>query len=770
MQVLNLWREFEVLRTKEEESIKDYNDKVMKMVNQLRLLGEELNEMRIVNKILVSLPEKFESRISSLEDSKDLSTLTMTELCQRSQAQEHRRAMRNDDKDESALLIKHKGGANSSTKKEMEKRKPNGRYPPTCNQLGHVEKVYKTQANNQDEKTAVVEHKEETEEVLFMAMISKISKKDEIWLGHVNHDSLKHMASSNLVEGLPSMNKTEQLCDTCKYGKQTGKAFPNQSTWRAADKLELVHSDVRGPSEQSFNNRKVLLAEMRILKKNKRWNWTSKEIELSDDLRIIDDNETALAESINEDVDDLLKGNANWTRDDKKNNTWQLVQRPTTQKVIRVKWVFRTKVNPNGTVNKLKAQLVVKGFAQECGVDYTDTFAPVARHDTTRLLVAPAAKEGWQLWHLDVKSAFLNGILEEDVYIEQPQGFTKPRKEGMVSKFNKALYSLKQAPRAWYGQIDVYLCKKGFILNDHEPTLYIRDSGSQQQIVVFSYVDDILLTSPDISLIARFKQEIIKKFIKQEIEMTNLGLVTYFLGLEIIQSDDWIFIHQGKYASNLWKKFRMTSRPEIMFSASLMSRFMQSPTMNHLSAAKKILRYVKRSIVYGIKFSKTSSSELRGYADSDWAGNIDNSKSTFGFVFSFESGVFSWHSKKQEVAALSSAEAEYISVSSAANQAIWLRKILLDLGKPQQNPTVLWIDNKSAIALAKNPIQHARTKHIRVKYHSIREAVKNLDIEVHYCCSNEQYADIMTKSLSNNQFMCMRSNFGVSKLNLKEVC
>ncbi|EOY19734.1 Copia-like retrotransposable element, putative [Theobroma cacao] len=571
----------------------------------------------------------------------------------------------------------------------------------------------------------------------------------------------------------------------------------------------------------------------------KRWNWSKLEVESSENLSIFNDQLEVEHDENNEDVDDVAvrgtrsladiydrchvalmeptsfsevvqvdgwqKAMENEVNMIKKNNTWDLVPRPANQKVIGVRWVYRTKLNTDGSVNKLKARLVVKGYAQIQGIGYLETSAPVARLDTIRLLVALVAKEKWKLWHLDVKSAFLNGLLEEDIFIEQPKGFIEPGMENRICKLKKALYGLKQAPRAWYARVDNYLCNKGFHMSESKPTLYVCCSSAGKQVIVSIYVDDILVTSLNTELLLKFKKEMMEEF-----KMTNLGLITYFLGLEFVQAEKFIILHQQKYATELLKKFKMqnckaistpiaanvkfslsnneeladatlyrrligsllylsSSGPDIMFSTSLLSRFMHQPTVTHLSAAKRILRYIKGSINFGIKFGREQSHHLQGFLDSDWAGSLDDSKSTTGFVFSFGSGVFSWASKKQEVVAQSSAEAEYISTAAATNHSLWLRKILSCLGFSQNDPNVLWMDNQSAIAMSKNPVQHGRTKHIQVKFHMIRDAVKNKEIDVQYCSSQDQVVYIMTKGLPTNRFQTLRSLLGVFKNDLK-VC
>jgi len=210
-----------------------------------------------------------------------------------------------------------------------------------------------------------------------------------------------------------------------------------------------------------------------------------------------------------------------------RNKTWELVDRPQNRKVIGVKWVYRTKLNADGSINKHKARLVVKGYAQIFGVDYSDTFAPVARLDTIRLLLAVAAQENWKVYQLDVKSAFLNGFLQEEIYVEQPEGYIKEGEEDKVCLLKKALYGLKQAPRAWYSRIDEHLQNLGFAKSFSKSTLYVKQNGAII-LIISLYVDDLLVTGNNTSLVEKFKQEMMKVF-----EMTDLGLMTFFLGMEI---------------------------------------------------------------------------------------------------------------------------------------------------------------------------------------------------------------------------------------------
>eukprot|EP00253_Pinus_taeda_P031184 PITA_31184 len=340
---------------------------------------------------------------------------------------------------------------------------------------------------------------------------------------------------------------------------------------------------------------------------------------------------------------------------------------------------------------------------------------------------------------MDVKSAFLNGVLKEEVYVEQPLGYEKKGEKHKVCKLRKALYGLKQAPRAWYSRIDSYLLDNEFDKCEGEPTAYIKEKDGKILIVVL-YVDDVIFTGNDDQLIKNFKS-----VMKEEFEMTDMGFLRYFLGIEVDQNEKGIFISQARYVNQVLSIFNMqeckaaitptvmglklsredssedfdpslyksilgslmyltATRPDIMYAVSLISRFMERPKEAHWQAAKQILRYVK---------------------DSDWAGSVDDQKSTSGYVFHMGSRAISWASKKQFIVALSTAEAEYVAATAAACQAVWMRRMLRSLGREQAKATVIFCDNSSAIALSKNSVFHKRTKHIDTRFHYIIELVNN---------------------------------------------
>ena len=485
-----------------------------------------------------------------------------------------------------------------------------------------------------------------------------------------------------------------------------------------------------------------------------------------------------------------------------KNDTWELASLPNGHKAIGVKWVYKAKKNSKGEVERHKARLVAKGYSQRAGIDYDEVFAPVARLETVRLIISLAAQNCWRIHQMDVKSAFLNGDLDEEVYIEQPQGYIVKGEEDKVLKLKKALYGLKQAPRAWNTRIDKYFKGKNFIKCPYEHALYIKNQNNDILIACL-YVDDLIFTGNNPSMFEDFKKEMTKEF-----EMTDIGLMSYYLGIEVKQEENGILITQEGYAKEVLKKFKMDdcnpvstpmecgaklskhedgesvdptlfkslvgslryltcTRPDILYAVGVVSRYMELPTTTHMKAAKRILRYIKGTINFGLYYSTSNDYKLVGYSDSDWGGDVDDRKSTSGFVFYIGDTAFTWMSKKQPIVTLSTCEAEYVAATSCVCHAIWLRNLLKELSLPQEEPTKIFVDNKSAIALAKNPVFHDRSKHIDTRYHYIRECVTSKNVQLEYVKTNDQVADIFTKPLKREDFIKMRSLLGVAKSSLR---
>lgn len=465
-----------------------------------------------------------------------------------------------------------------------------------------------------------------------------------------------------------------------------------------------------------------------------------------------------------------------------------------------MKWVFKLKRDTDGKIVKHKARLVAKGYVQKQGIDFDEVFAPVTRLETVRLLLALAAKNGWEVHHLDVKSAFLNGDLQETVYVSQPEGFVKKNKEHLVYQLVKALYGLRQAPRAWYAKLSKCLENLGFTKCPYEHAVYTKREGNET-LIVGVYVDDLLITGASVSNINRFKKQM-----GEEFDMSDLGRLSYYLGIEVDQGDECIELRQTAYARKLLEKAGMRdcnsvkypmepklqldkdengkpvnptqfksmvgglrylvhTRPDIAYAVGIVSRYMERPTELHQNAVKRILRYVKGTMEYGLVYSRGAGNYLlSGFSDSDLAGNIDDRKSTGGMVFYLDESLITWVSQKQRCVALSSCEAEFMAATAAACQGVWLRNLLGQITNMQQGPVIIYIDNKSAIDLAKNPFFHGRSKHIDIRYHFIRECVERGEIIVKHVRTDEQRADVLTKAMSTIKFERMRALLGIKDL------
>ena len=482
-----------------------------------------------------------------------------------------------------------------------------------------------------------------------------------------------------------------------------------------------------------------------------------------------------------------------------KNNTWTLVDLPSTCKAIGLKWVFKVKKNADGSINKYKARLVAKGYIQKHGVDFDEVFAPVARIETVRLIIGMAASHRWELHHLDVKTAFLYGELKEEVYVKQPEGFVVKGSENKVYKLRKALYGLRQAPRAWNEKLHTVLCELNFERCLKEPSLY-RKKQHEDLLLVAVYVDDLLVAGSNIEMIHEFKRAMAAKF-----EMSDLGRLSYYLGIEVIQREGSIILSQERYATRILEeaglmgcnsahipmdagvklgkaekeegvdereyrrnigclRYLLHTRPDLACSVGILSRYMHNPKVSHNVALKQVLRYLAGTLSYGLVFEAKSDESLVGYSDSSYNVDPDDGKSTTGHIFYLGGNPITWCSQKQEIVALSSCEAEFMAATETAKQAIWLQDLLNEvLGRPGKI-VVIKIDNKSAIALSKNPVFHGRSKHIHTRFHFIRECVEKGLVNVEHVAGVRQKADILTKALGRVKFVEMRSLIGVQDL------
>uniref|UniRef100_A0A2N9J915 CCHC-type domain-containing protein n=1 Tax=Fagus sylvatica TaxID=28930 RepID=A0A2N9J915_FAGSY len=444
-----------------------------------------------------------------------------------------------------------------------------------------------------------------------------------------------------------------------------------------------------------------------------------------------------------------------------KTHTWDLVDLPPGKSAIGCKWVYKIKTKSDGSIERYKARLVAKGYAQEYGIDYEETFAPVARITSVRSLLAIAAVHQWPLFQMDVKNAFLNGDLTEEVYMQAPPGYSDcPDK---VCLLRRALYGLKQAPRAWFAKFSSIVHQFGFSSSSHDTALFIRRSD-KGMILLLLYVDDMIITGDDHSGISDFKL-----FLHQQFEMKDLGHLSYFLGLEVSSDSTGYYLSQANDAT-LYRQlvgslvYLTVTRPDIAHAVHLVSQFLSAPHSTHYAAVLHILRYIKGTMFHGLHFSAHSTLDLCAYSDADWAGDPTDRRSTTGFCFFLGDSLISWRSKKQHIVSRSSTEAEYRALADTTSELLALRWLLEDMGVTHSSPTVIHCDNRSAIQIAHNDVFHERTKHIEIDCHLVRHHLSAGILHLLPVSSSDQTADIFTKTFPPGRFRDL-----VSKLKMASV-
>lgn len=486
------------------------------------------------------------------------------------------------------------------------------------------------------------------------------------------------------------------------------------------------------------------------------------------------------------------------------NGTWELTSLPKNRNAIGCKWVFRTKRDATGDVIRYKARLVAKGFSQIEGVDFHETFAPVAKFTTIRCILAIGAAMDLEMHQMDVKTAFLNGELDEDIYMVQPEGFVQPGNENLVCKLNKSLYGLKQSPRAWYQKIDTFLVHIGFTRSIADHSLYFMQKG-QHVVIVIIYVDDLIILASCMSSL-----KALKAMLENEYEMSDLGELHFCLGVEFVRDrvSRTISMNQSKYVMDVLKRFGMedckpvgtpldvnsrlvkltdeeyaleaqsmvdvpykqavgslmyamiATRPDLAYPISVVSQHMARPGSSHWVAVKRIMRYLKGTSDVRLCLGGDNI-VLSGYCDADYAGDTNDRRSTTGYMFKVGSGAVSWNSKRQQTTATSTVEAEYMATSHGTKEAIWLRQLMADVRCTQEEATTIMCDNQGSMSLAKNPTHHSRTKHIDVQYHFIREKLEMKVIELKYCPTEHMVADVLTKALARDRHQRLVEAFGL---------
>ncbi|KAJ9542201.1 hypothetical protein OSB04_028707 [Centaurea solstitialis] len=407
---------------------------------------------------------------------------------------------------------------------------------------------------------------------------------------------------------------------------------------------------------------------------------------------------------------------------------WRLVKLPDHKSVIDKKWLFKNKRDANNIIVRNKARLVAKGYRQQEGIDYDETFAPVARLEAIRMFLAYAAYKDFTVFQMDVKTAFLYGHLKEEVYVSQPEGFVDQEHPEYVYVLDKALYGFKQAPRAWYEELSKHLLSKGFKKGSVDSTLFLMKEG-EHIVVIQIYVDDIIFGSTSRELCKKFETVMTEEF-----KMSMMGEINFFLGLQVRQFSDGIFINQSKYQAK--------------------------PKESRLAAVKRIFRYLKGTPYYGIWYPKGLGFELQAYTDADYGGCNMDRKSTSGHLQFLGNKLVSWASKKQQCVSTSTAESEYVAAASCCSQVLWMQSQLRDYGL-EYKKIPIYCDYKSAIAISANPVQHSKTKHIDIKYHFLKDNVEKENIELYFVNTEFQLADLFTKALDEKRFKFLISRLGM---------
>ena len=493
----------------------------------------------------------------------------------------------------------------------------------------------------------------------------------------------------------------------------------------------------------------------------------------------------------------------------KDNDTFSLVPLPAGRHAIGCKWVFKIKRHADGSVERYKARLVAKGYSQLYGIDFTETFAPVVRFSSLRAILAIAAAADYEIHQMDVKTAFLNGDLDEDIYMQQPDGY---RADGdqvdYVWKLNKSLYGSKQAGRAWNKKMDVALVELGFHALHSDCCVYIKRAASTV-VFVLVYVDDLLLVTNDTTELKATKAALSGRF-----DMKDMGEAHFILGVQIRRdrARRQLYLSQQEYVRTILKRFNMedckpvaspmatgvkllkndpadaastegmanipyasavgalmyaalATRPDIAYAVTALCQFMANPAVSHWNAAKRVFRYLQgtqeHALVYGGHGGKDQ--PLYGYSDSDWGNDVNDRRSVTGWVFFLHDGAVSWQSHKQPTVALSSVEAEYMATTQATREAVWWRAFLTELGMPPAAATTIHSDSQGAIALGKNPEHHKRTKHIDIQHHYVREQVATGSVALSYIGTEDMVADVLTKPLAADRHAALAAQMGVIK-------
>ncbi|MFS8032553.1 putative RNA-directed DNA polymerase [Helianthus anomalus] len=481
-------------------------------------------------------------------------------------------------------------------------------------------------------------------------------------------------------------------------------------------------------------------------------------------------------EAIQDEMDSILQ-----------NNTWKLVDLPPGCKPLGSKWIFKRKMKVDGTIDKFKARLVIQGFRQKEGIDFFDTYAPVARISTIRLLLALAAIHNLKIHQMDVKTAFLNGELDEEIYMKQPEGFVMPGSENKVCKLIKSLYGLKQAPKQWHQKFDEIVLSNGFVLNQADKCVYSKFDASGNGVMICLYVDDMLIFGTDQDQVDRTKE-----FLSSKFAMKDMGEAEVILGIKIKRENRGISISQSHYIEKILNKFNfkdcspastpvdpslkllpnkgiavspleysraigslmyamISTRPDIAYAVGKLSRFTSNPSTHHWQALGRVFKYLKGTIDYGLTYIGFPS-VIEGYSDASWINNKEDHSSTSGWVFLLGGGAISWASKKQTCITDSTMESEFVALAAAGKEAEWLRNLIYEIPlwpKPI-SPISIRCDSEATLAKAYSQVYNGKSRHLGVRHSMVRELIMHGVISIEYVRTQQNLADHLTKGLTRD--------------------
>nr|GEY51139.1 hypothetical protein [Tanacetum cinerariifolium] len=766
---------FKTLSMKDTEIIDDFAMKVNNIVSNIRALREKVEEAYVVKKLLRAVLSKFLQIDSTIKQFADLDNMIVEEVIGWLKAHEER--VHGKSKiGEGKLLLTHQEWLERSKKKGDEEQRTSQRNTRSSASIIKVEEEAGEESPRKEKNQEANLTQKDDEPALLLAVKHKVN--EDVFLNkkhltpklrNLNEESNTSKKFRVLVENKTGVKvKTLQTdrrgefnskafteyCDntglkhhfTAPYSPQQNGVMERRNQWiiemarsimksmEVPDTLwaevvrQAVYIQNRVPTKtlgdttpyESWSGKKPNLEHLRVFgsKAYRLLDPVSGRIRVSKDVRFEEGKQWLWGEATkfkeNPKSTFTIEGyNQEDTNLEDENDL-------TGRKPIGLKWVYKLKRDPSGNILKHKERLVAKGYVQKLRVGFDEVFAPVARIDTIQILLALASLHGWKVHHLDVKSVFLNGRLEEEVYVTQPEGFVKANHPEKVYKQSKALYGLRQAPRAWNSRLDKCLKRLNFTRCGLEYVVYTRKQHGNILIVVV-YVDDLIVTR-------------------------NCD------GIEVTQHEDAITLKKSAYARkgeggvsfnptlfhSIIRGLRYLThiRPDIAYAIEIVSRFMEKPTVNHMQAVKRILWYIKGIVNYGLVYTKYHKGDvIIGYSDSNHARDVEDRWSTGGMVFYLKE-----------------------------NLVTWARKSNNEITRKKAGLCVLYIDNKSAIELIKNLVFHGRSKHIDLRYHFIRECVERGDVVIKHVCSKEQRADILMKPLPRIQFIEMRKMMGVKSI------